>query len=554
MITLTSQPSTTQPVPVSDCIRWCLTPDSADVFTTVGSKALLQVTFPTTVTVPSNGTAFTVWGHAFTVNNASDFTASSFKATTSGLVSAGNFAAMFKANLFFIKNTKVEIELSGPNTIVRVRWNTCGVQSNFSGANMTLTAISGMGATVSATNGVEPVLKDGYQLSYALMVYSGLTAALVPITSLEAVTPLFDCTALSATCFDFVREIRSRMYTPLPPMTASGAANATELNVSSMYQQFALYYGWVYRQNCQPISGTFKQSGGVNVLNAALGANDPYGIRRYWPGASGGFPPGQSLAKPLSNRPWRAPLRTDSRAWTWFLHNNAVNSASAMRARFFIARADGTTSGPHLLTLSGETAVIQHFNICPAFIQAQFSVTLRSGDVVSVFADATLSGTPTGVVDEIQYTVLDDCGPLKTEIYFLNSAGGIDTMLFDETDEIEVAQDWTEVCIDTPCAASREWKTAYGGRSLSAVRSYKRISLLTRVDARQDWIDWFSELKASPQRWVKQIGLDGQPYAAKLLVESGGIKVFKSGAQIEITVTGALQDTPIQSGAEPAAY
>jgi hypothetical protein len=145
---------------------------------------------------------------------------------------------------------------------------------------------------------------------------------------------------------------------------------------------------------------------------------------------------------------------------------------------------------------------------------------------------------------------LHDCGDNIRDVYFLTPQGGIGTLLCEIT-ESEIVQEGTEICLDTPCATSRLEAAKYGGRQLSNLRSYDRVTIKSREQYGEQWREYFRSFKASPDRYImvkEEAPNTVTTYLAKRFnPEPGGIKIFQTAEYIDMVATGTLSDIPVQS-------
>ena len=546
-LTLDSGPSTVDPIAISDCLRWVFQPDDADVVQTAGANAELVCTFANSPTAPSNGTAFTIWGFAMEVQSGTDYTANTFKVVAGDkLATMNNFAAMLQTNYYFLRDTTLAI---GASTVT-VTWNDCGEQPNFGAAQMDFdNLISGVMTTAVATNGTTAVYTGGYQASFRLyrVDIDGSESGFV--TAFDGISPNLLCDSAESVVFDGMPTARELLNTPLPDL---GIAHPT-VDANTIIQYFSLLYGWTYQdENCQPQSGDFAYTNRSFVLNAYFEAKDVYKMRKYWPGAVGGLPGGQSYVKFLTTQPDIIRVPVDSRCWLWYMVNEAVQNWVELRMRIVVQKKDGsgvTTSV--IITNSGYG--VNAVNVSPAYIisLALSGVDATTLDFYQVHIVTQNSGNPldlTQITETKTYYVDTVCDGI-TDLYFLTPMGGIGTIPV-QIIESEAVQTGTEILLDVPCNASREDKARYGGRTLSNIRSYESLTL--RATFNGQITDYFRDLKLSPQRWIRWTDETGAFIARKFIIETGGIRVFSELEHVTAEVSGFLGDIIIQSGAEPS--
>jgi len=566
MITLTEQPDgmvdllddQKPPVPLSDCVRYCLQPDVADAISTPGAFATVVFVFPTTCTVPSDGTTFKIWGYDFTIDSSSDFSSSSFKVDTIGLLTILNFSNMIYANIFFNRAVTISFQVVGSDYEITLTWNECREQPRFSSEDMVLDVFTTIGGSATPTNGTSPVYVDGFRIitrGYVLKdaTYSG--SALGPFVGLESEK---QCTTVGETCVVMNDDYSEELYTPLPDLTSTAFIDTITLG-RSMMKLFVLEYGWTYRENCIAKSGTIVRSKMGLILNAAFPIEDPFQIRRYWYGHPDGFPNGLTYAEFLTYQPKETKVRTDSFVWLWMLNSWQEDFGQySLKARFVTYNLDGTVGTIYNFIVNDGVSDAHswhqpvNFNVSPSFLVDQFAVDLTT----ILKYEVQVVGVNTADPNDIYFNATEYIGfvPVMaceshTDLYFLNSPGGIDT--FDvQIDKIEVVQDGNEVQIGIPCGTDRSDRAKYGGRTLVSLRSYTKYTLsaeLQRTDANRRWL---TDLRKSPQRWIKVTDDDGQPLAKKIIISPGAIKVNEVGVGIKIELEAYSQDIPAQSSSE----
>lgn len=571
-ITLTTDPASgspaTNPVVVSDCLQWCLQPDNEDVFATEGTFATLTVNFPSTIaSIPANGTEFTIWGHTFSVNSAlANSTATAMKIQSSGNITGAAFRQMLNANIFFAQNAVIDDDgLALRNTVVT--WNACGEQDNFSGANMDLAALTGAGATVTVTNGTTPVQTDGYSMQTRLFKVDGVTNVASPITEFEGLRPLVGCNDISETCVNYIKDAARLLFTPMPDLSTTSEIDPEDGD--TLCSRFLIQYGWNYKDaNCQPLSGNFYPSDEVFVVNAAFDTRNKYGIEPYW-SRHPDFPiPGQVRQKFLTNQPTFHKLAEHSYAWLWFLNSftgtnyltgNGTGTPFTLDnfevvVEIWEVGATVSSDSASLVYAACEWYQVMNFNVSPQRIADESAGGILVSEIgkYSITIKARNSGNTefAFVGEEIVFGVEHDCGDNIRDVYFLTPQGGIGTLLCEIT-ESEIVQEGTEICLDTPCATSRLEAAKYGGRQLSNLRSYDRVTIKSREQYGEQWREYFRSFKASPDRYImvkEEAPNTITTYLAKRFnPEPGGIKIFQTAEYIDLVATGTLSDIPVQA-------
>ena len=569
-ITLTTDPATgspaTTPVIVSDCLQWCLQPDTADVFDTPGTFATLLVNFPSTISsIPADGTQFTIWGHTFEVDSSlGNSTATAFKITSSGNITGAAFRQMLNANIFFAQNTVVDDDgLVLRNTVVT--WNECGEQGNFSGANMDLAALVAAGATVTVTNGTTAVPVNGYTMQVRLLKTGG-DGVTVPVTEFEGLNPLLNCDEVNETCINYIKDAARLLYTPMPDLSTTSEVDP---ETDTLCSRFLLQYGWNYKDaECQPVSGNFYPSAEVLVVNAAFDTRNKYGIAPYWK-RHPDFPiPGQVRQKFLTNQPTFHRLAEHSFAWLWFLNpftgtNYLIGDGTGVPftlAKFQLVidiyeiGSTIATDGALILYDACNWYQVMNFNVSPQRVADESAGGILVSEIgkygVSLKALNDDESQYAFVGEEIVFGVQHDCADNIRDVYFLMPQGGMGTLLCEIT-ESEIIQEGTEICLDTACNISRTEAAKYGGRQLANLRSFDRVTIRSREFYGEQWREYFRSFKASPDRYImvkEESPNTLTTYIAKRFnPEPGGIKIYQAGEYIELIASGTLSDIPTQT-------
>ena len=570
-ITLTTDPATgapaTNPVVVSDCLEWCLQPDTADVFTTPGTFATVEVNFPATiVSIPADGTEIVIWGHTFEVDSSlGNSTANAFRIVSSGNVTGGAFRQMLNANIFFANNTVVDDDGGSlANTVVT--WNACGEQANFDGANMDLDAITTLGGTFTVTNGTTPVQVDGYTMQTRLYRSDGVTNVSFPVSEFEGLLPLAGCDDVTETCINYIKDAARLLFTPMPDL--STVSEFDPADGDTLTGRFLIRYGWNYKDaNCQPLSGNFYPSDEVFVVNAAFDTRSKYGIAPYW-ARHPDFPiPQQIRQKFLTNQPLFHRLAEHSFAWLWFLNpftgtnyltgNGTGNPFTLDHFELFIEIYEvGSAVATDSAAITYDACSwfqVMNFNVSPQRIadeSAGGTLVSEIGKYTVIVKAQNAGDTEFAFVsEEVVYGVEHDCGDNIRDVYFLMPQGGIGTLLCEVT-ETEIVQEGTEICLDTPCATDRLEAAKYGGRQLGNIRNFDRVTIKSREQYGEEWREYFRSFKASPDRYLmvkEEAPNTVTTYLAKRFnPEPGGIKIFQTAEYIDLVATGTLADIPVQ--------
>ena len=541
------------PIPISDCLLWTFAPDDADVVSTPGVAASLVVVFPSSPSAPANGTEFVMWGNVFEIQSGTDFEANSFKVVAGDANDTiSNFVSMVLANYFFA--SAVTVATNYGTRTVTLTWNECGEQPLFGSEQMDFTDITGTAITsATPTNGTTPVYVNGYKFAFRMLrtdIVDDANSGFV--TAFEAMEPYRDCTGSEDVGFNGMPTARRLLKTEMPALDNSHPTVAFDGPI----QYFSLQYGWVYRDaNANARSGEFATTSRSAVWNAYFEPDDVYKVRRYWPGATGGLPAGQLHVRMLTQQPNPHHLLKKSKAWFWYMVNDAVQTYTNIRMRVVVEKIGGGTVSSTFVVPNSSFG-INAVNTSPSFV-VSLGLSGVTIDNIESYACAIFtqnSATPTDVTQITEshiFYVMQVCdSDQHTDIYFLDKLGGIGTLPVEIIEET-ANQVGDEILLDVPCSASREDKARYGGRTLGNIRSNISYTLRTFFKGGDEYLDFFRAMKLSPQRWIRTTDETGAFIARKFIVEPGGVKVFQEGAKVSLEVTGYMGDIVIQSGSEP---
>lgn len=581
MIEITSQPpSITRahigasfakqpPVPMSDCVKWCMQPDDADAITTPGSRATVVVVIPFTCTVPANGTPLRIWGYDFEVDSTQEFSASSFKVYTSGLFTVSTFGSMIFANLFFNRSVTASVAIVGSTFEVTLEWNDCREQPRFVDEDMDFEAIDDLGGSGSYLNGVSPVYVDWYKLVTRVGFFMDDTAAFYPTVAEHIASDAEKlCDAVGEVCVDYRSEIERGLWTPFPELTTDSFTEAIDLG-RSMMRLFSLEYGWVYREDCQAKSGTLKLSDIVLGINAAFEIDDEFQMRRYWPNHTDGLPDGQFVVDFLTTQPKRIEVCTDSYCWLWMLNNWQLEHGDYSLMATFVLYKKGI-SAPFesfdfvvndQLTDAHSFYQPVNFNVSPGFVIDNAPTLTEDNldyyEVTVLGVDPITLETIFAATEYLRYVVKNCCAE-NTDLYFLSPPGGWVTQVIEIT-ETETVREGTEVSINVACETARASKAAIGGRTIVNLRTYQRIGFSIFMENNDENRRYMKHLVTASQHKIKVPGERVfslypaeavAPIAKKFLLDLNSVNTSTAGQQIELKATGYLADIPKQIGTE----
>lgn len=363
-----------------------------------------------------------------------------------------------------------------------------------------------------------------------------------------------------------VRDAARLINTPMPDLAIDSEIDPADDTVSGIY---ALQYGWTYRDDeCQPVSGEFAETGDVMVVNAAFALEDKSGIADFWQRPT----PGDGFLRNrfLTNQPVRHTLGENSFAWLWLLNpftESGALTGSGTGNPFTLDHiklmVDIYEVGSAVVTDSFSVEYpaalwyqVYNFNVSPGRIADESTTLLPDIGKYEVYVNGYNSGETEfmRLTEGLQYGVEHACENL-TDVYFLSPPGGIVTIL-GEVLERELEQTGTEICLDTNCTDTRTELAKYGGRMLTNIRSFERVTWRARRNYNAQEVEMFRSFKASPERWIQVQEMDGAnvttganiSYIAKrLIVDTGGVKIYQNAEYVDLVVTGYLSDIPLQT-------
>lgn len=557
------------PVPMSDCVKWCMQPDDADAILVAGSRATVLVVIPFTCTVPPDTTPLRIWGYDFEVDSSTEFTANSFKVYTTGLLTLVNFTNMLFAHFFFNRAVTATAAIVGSTFELTLEWKDCREQPRFVAEDMEFDAIDDLGGSASFLNGVTPTYVDGYKIITRAGFFQDATSVWLPtVTDHIASDAEKLCDTVGEVCVDYRSEIERGLWTIFPELTFTSFIEAID-NGRSMMRLFALEYGWVYRQDCQALSGTLKLSDIVLGINAAFEIDDEFQMRRYWPNHPDGLPEGQSVIDFLTTRPKYHEVCMDSYTWLWFLNNwQEEHGAYDLMARFVLYKKGVSTPFEFINHIVNDSVTDAHsfyqpvnFNTSPGFVLDNAPTldedTLDYYDVQVVGVDVGTEDIIFNATEYLRYIPSKCCGE-KTDLYVLTPPGGFETQVIEITDTVTV-REGTEVRINVACETERAAKAAKGGRTIVSLRTYQRINFVIYMENNDENRRWMKHVVTSPQHKIKVPGerifsvypdAAVAPLAKKFLLDLDSVTTSVTGQQIELTASGYLADIPKQIGTE----
>jgi len=526
-------PTINLPLGINDALELSFQPTTGEVFDTVGVRPTVSVDF-TGAGIAANGTTFKIWGYTFTVQDTSDFTSTSFKMVASDSETASNFASMIRSNIFF---RVCDVQIIGSNEVL-IEWKECRPQSAFSSPDMDFAGLTGAGATASATNGTAAVVKDGIQVVTSLLRYG--TFGFQNITPFEGFEPISGCASVDPLKVNYMPDVRRLMFTRMPDLLL----NSTGGVISEIFQRFKVMAGIVWREDCQPVSGTFAQNGEYWVVNIAFDQTDEYRMGKYWKGHPNGFEPGQTAPYFLTSQPKSYELAKDSFAWLWFLNNPAsYTNLTALTLKISAKLKDGSTvTADELLNAFWISAKDISINVSPEAIADILTEAVEDLDWYSVYIEASSNDGETAATETLKYKVGNYCG--AAELYFLTSKGGIGTLPMDEISSRSTVSESTEVKLAQAASADQNWIMKHGGRRTVNTRAFQKVTLSKAVDKNTDLGAWLDDFVASAQKWIR-VPVGTGYKAVKFIVDPGEVQTYQSEEALIFTVTGYLNDMDI---------
>jgi hypothetical protein len=177
--------------------------------------------------------------------------------------------------------------------------------------------------------------------------------------------------------------------------------------------------------------------------------------------------------------------------------------------------------------------------------------TVASYQVNAVGVDNTPEANVLFRFETLTYIFNTGCSDEQetTDLYFVTSPGGIGTLPM-EVRSVEMVQEGNENDFGDNCSTDTHIRASTGGQTLTVTRNYKSLTMATIVDHSPEIERFFSDMRKSPQRWVRVSDNAGGWIARKFLVDTGGIEVRRTGETVELIVSGKFLNETSQSNYE----
>lgn len=528
--TLLVEPDYNNPIALSDGVIFSLLADPSDYQTTAGSKANFTVDFGSG-SVPANGTEFTLWGKVFTFDDTTPFSATSFEFTGTAATDSVNFAAMLNANIFFRKVSEVSVNTA--TGVVTVTWKACGEQSNFdtSATGFDFASLTAAGATCAQTNGIDPVFIEGFKLVWCLgrMVGNVFT----PIMEFESSAPSFDCSGAAPLRLDLTNVCSNVLYTPFPDNGCTG--DTAEIPLTDAF--FKLLYGFVYREDCQPKSGTLLSTDFFKVANVNLPAGEyRYGMRQFVYSHTAGLPPGYQETDLMTSQPYFFKLPIDAYFWAWYWveHDNS----DGLRMSIEIYPIGGGSASTVTKTIGFEDHGMHYMELtlACAVVGASPGILATNVEKIVYWIESDETGVGWTQVSKA-YTIsfFSRCENV-VDVYFRCPAGGIATLAMTRV-EMDASQESNIVdTVRNNNELSTRERELYVGR--------QTIPTSNTMSFRLEFVDAFSielkrmliDLRHSKFVWVRERNRHGEYSIRAVNLSSGSMAIERLGEQIVSTV------------------
>jgi hypothetical protein len=530
-INIISAPTQLRPYSISECAEWVVRPDDSDVATTPGSAANVYFKFKSSPPALGSG-IFKIAGIDLSVDNSTDCSATTFKVVAGdGLATMYNFVCMLNSNYFFA--SRCDVVINDAALEVTLVWKECGAQPDFGPAGMNFSAISSILDASSYANGVNPVYRSNFKLLFR--VFRKYTGA---VTQFESVAPGKTCSGANSVPFDIMPIARTLLRTPLPDISAN---THPTVGPDGPIQYFNLQVGWLYNDAAGAVKYgdlTFMPQT-VAVFNGYFEPADVFGVRRYWSGAPGGLPPGQTHIRFLTSKPLTLRVFTHSRCWLWYFLNESVVNFSQLKLRVVVRLKTGTNP-VYNLDVPNSGYGMNAVNVSPGFIATSTGNALNNIKAydLSIFTDATQ-------LTEATLYEVDDACKNGTDLYFLGKLGGIETLPVYSV-ERAVERRFDEAELRQSCEATSWQRAAYGGKTQVNHVATDVYTLVVRSKG-EAYEEFVRHAIASPQLWLRLTDENNKPMAFKFRLEGGATTIKKMGEQVDYILKGRLYEIKSQA-------
>ena len=324
-ITIFQQPQTLRPNAKSEPFLWQL--KTSENVSQAGTQASFFVKIENTG--GSDGDTFEILGETFSVDEAVDYTSTSFDYSGSAENAAGNFLNMLQSNYLFNSWYLFTSHSGGVYTI----W---ALAIDYEEKDNFTFDYSGLSTPLndhSETNGTDTVLND-YSLWFQLWA-SGVPAS----EQRFARVPYVDGITETPVDIDLKELAGSMVGTALPSWSQSGPI------VDSLFKkEFNLRFGGITKDSQgQNVFGQTYNSPGVEIVNSVFQLRELNEFKNHHPDFIGGGP---GSVQWLTDRPQNYPVPLDSYEWAWILIANGVQypvTINGFKVVYFFDYGQGVT-------------------------------------------------------------------------------------------------------------------------------------------------------------------------------------------------------------------
>lgn len=477
-----------------NCVEFCMQSDDFEDQAGVVADGALVIFTPST---QAAGLEFTIAGITFETSTVTTGNTVDWSGTNADI--ANNLEVMLNANFFFSRDYTFTRGQIGVIEFFLIEAKEVGFNANFTFDLTNL--VGGLQIGFFNTQGTDQVFKPNYQMIVELWQAS----AGIPESILTTRSYQFKESDLQV-CFDLRRLIQPFLQSQFPELL-----NNINPVLDTSYGQFAIRYGQAFSTDqCTLQPQYFEFSSVFDVINAAIQRDeDPQDLSPY---CTVSVPNVQFL----TNSPEDYRYCKDNYIWLSALISqdlvDAADAASVDIAPVYIVTfSDASTevvAGPILNSGAG----IYHLPI--GVPQIQSSLVSTNPNIVSIDLSIILFSLivpPTIIFPLRSIDVSGRC--CRYELYFLNTKGGWDTMLFTDADSLTVNIESLEVKQVEPCFNEID----KGGRGQFSKVSTDTISVFSDFVDTYESIEWFKQMLNSPS---KLLHIDGKAYKVNLTNDS----------------------------------
>lgn len=508
-LTLTTQPATVCPNPISRPIKWVIL--TTDHILAQGSFALGYIEVQLSGGV--NGETITVMDQILTVDNTTPYTETTFKADGTIQNTAENLLNCMLSNYHFVdfqlyittSGTYYRVNFASYEREFRTDWN-----FDFSGISATM--------VVSQVNGETVALKDfwlWYQVFDNQLLLNQVTQQL---TARFAYDPTAPTTSGTAT-IDVMGPLARSLVSTTKPII-SQTLPKQDLTFS---KEIYIRYGGVERIDGVNVYGMTYKSANIKIVNSVFQLNEVSAFSPYCQTST-------NPVKFLSNRPADMNLCTNTFEWIHIWIQKAGDFARWFRVYYTFYDSSGVALSNLQQLIQFEGAAVIGIGTANANI-ISVAPSMTSYYTIRIDGEVLDGGGPGYVWEQYSEELtrrVKTCNCKAAEVYFQEDKGSWRTMVFEKFSErlleIETLQVNRRLSYATPVT------TLYdeGGKYTETQATDNIFSVVSdRLDERN--ILTYEEFIRSENHWIRYRSAEGTQYLRRIVMEKSNGSTFRHG-------------------------